>query len=162
MNIYEKIFGELNKAKIKYLVVGGVAVNLYGYMRVTGDIDIVIALDEINLERMDKVMKKLKYSPRLPIRLQTLNDKTQVQKWMKEKNLKAYTYNSPRGGILQLDIVIEESMRFGKIYKQKTVKRINGTNIPLIGFNDLINMKKHAGRQKDIEDTEALLKLKYL
>ncbi len=61
MRIFEKIFKEFNKTKIKYLVVGGVAVNLYGYARFTGDLDILLLLDKKNLEKMDKIMKKLNY-----------------------------------------------------------------------------------------------------
>ena len=51
MNIYAEIFKAFNNAKIEYLIVGGVAVNLYGYNRFTGDIDILLALDKINLEK---------------------------------------------------------------------------------------------------------------
>jgi DNA polymerase II small subunit/DNA polymerase delta subunit B len=41
MGNFEKIFRSLNKAKVRYLVVGGVAVNIYGYPRFTGDLDIL-------------------------------------------------------------------------------------------------------------------------
>lgn len=162
MNIYEKIFGELNKAKVKYLVVGGVAVHLHGYPRTTGDIDIIISLEEANLEKLDKIMSKLKYTPRLPVQLQVLKDKKQVRKWMEEKNLKAYTYNPPRGDFLQIDIVIEESLKFDKLYKKKKIKKMNKTVIHLIDFDDLINMKKRAKRGQDFVDIEMLLKQKYL
>lgn len=46
MNIYAEIFKAFNDAKIAYLIIGGVAVNLYGYNRFTGDIDILLALDK--------------------------------------------------------------------------------------------------------------------
>ena len=46
MNIFEKVFRELNKTKVDYLVVGGVAVNLYGYVRFTGDLDLLVLLNE--------------------------------------------------------------------------------------------------------------------
>jgi hypothetical protein len=35
--IYEEIFREFEKVKVRYLAVGGVAVNLYGYVRLTDD-----------------------------------------------------------------------------------------------------------------------------
>ena len=59
MGYFEKVFRALNKEKVKYIVVGGVAVNLYGYARFTGDIDILLLLEEGNLEKMDRVMKKM-------------------------------------------------------------------------------------------------------
>lgn len=51
MNIFQKVFTVFNKEKIKYLVAGGVAVNLHGYMRFTGDIDILVLLEENNLKK---------------------------------------------------------------------------------------------------------------
>ncbi len=46
MNIFDEytlsLLKELNKAQVQYLVVGGYAVNFYGYRRTTGDIDLWI------------------------------------------------------------------------------------------------------------------------
>ena len=41
---YGKVFKALNKAKVKYVVAGGVAVVLYGYTRYTGDLDLIVLL----------------------------------------------------------------------------------------------------------------------
>ena len=87
MNIFERVFRELNKEKIKYLVVGGVAVNLHGYARFTGDLDILVLLEEKNLIKLDRAMKNMGYMERLPISLRLLQDQKQVRKWLKEKNL---------------------------------------------------------------------------
>ena len=43
--------GALNSAGVRYLIVGGLAVNAHGYVRLTRDIDIVLALDEANAAR---------------------------------------------------------------------------------------------------------------
>lgn len=51
MKVFEKVFRELNRTKVKYLVVGGVAVNLYGYLRFTGDLDVLLLLEEKNLKK---------------------------------------------------------------------------------------------------------------
>jgi hypothetical protein len=42
---YFEILKELFDRKIDYLIVGGLAVNLYGVPRVTQDIDIIISFD---------------------------------------------------------------------------------------------------------------------
>lgn len=158
MNIYESFFSELNQAKIKYLVVGGLAVNFYGYMRVTADIDIILSLDEKNLEKMDGLMNKLGYSSRLPVDVKELSNKKQLKEWILTKNFKAYTY-LPAGKKflgLEVDIVIEESLKFDAIYKKKVVKKMNQTSIPMVGFEALVGMKKRAGREKDIQDLKVL------
>ena len=48
---YERIFRELANRNIKYLVIGGIAVNIHGYSRATGDLDIMLSLEKDNLER---------------------------------------------------------------------------------------------------------------
>ncbi|MGI8746835.1 MAG: nucleotidyltransferase domain-containing protein, partial [Deinococcus sp.] len=42
----------LNQHSVEYLLIGGYAVNLYGFVRATGDLDIFIALNPENAERL--------------------------------------------------------------------------------------------------------------
>lgn len=162
MNLFEKVFSALNQEKVKYLVVGGVAVNLHGFMRFTGDLDILLLLQNENLEKMDHVMKKLHYSEKLPITIQSLSDIVKVKKWLKEKNMRAFSFFPPENNPLQIDIIIEESLKFEDIVNRKIIKKISGVNIPLVSINDLIKMKKKASRPQDLIDLEALIKLKCL
>jgi len=162
MNIYAEIFNAFNKAKIEYLIVGGVAVNLYGYNRFTGDIDILLALDKKNLEKMDALMKKLGYTPRLPVEIHELTDTKKLKTWIKEKGLKAYTFINNRRPQLDIDILVEESLTFGKQYSKKTKIKVWDTTLPVISLQNLISMKKKANRQKDLDDVKALLELKDL
>lgn len=162
MNLFEKIFREFNVARIKYLVVGGVAVNLHGFVRFTGDLDILLLLEEKNLEKFDKVMSKLGYSERLPVSLMSLKDQKQVKSWLKEKNMLAFSFNPPKNNPLQIDIIIEESLKFDKIVKNKIIKKIDNVSIPVVSIDQLIKMKRRADRQQDITDLEALIQLKNL
>lgn len=162
MNPYKKVFSELQKSGVEYLVVGGVAVNLYGYSRFTGDIDILLTLDSANLLKMEKVMKRLGYVERLPVHLHELRDKKKVKKWLKEKGMTAYTFISKNKPQLDIDILAGYSLDFKKFYKKRTVMKVWGTHLPIISFDDLIVMKKSAGREKDLLDLKALIELKSL
>lgn len=162
MNIFEQIFKALNKESVKYIVVGGVAVNLHGYSRFTGDMDILLLLEQENLEKMNKVMKSLGYSERLPVSILELKNKENVRKWLKEKNMMAFSFNPPKDNPLQIDIIIEESLRFDVLKKNKVVKLISGVRIPVVSIEDLITMKKKANRDQDIMDLKALIELKGL
>ncbi len=46
----------LNKNGVKYLLLGGWAVGIHGYPRATGDMDVLIATDETNLDRLLKAL----------------------------------------------------------------------------------------------------------
>ena len=162
MNIFESIFRHFNNAKIKYLVAGGVAVNLHGFVRFTGDLDILVLLEEKNLERLDQLMKKIGYIERIPVSVPELKDNKKVKKWLKEKNLKAYSFIPPKNSLLQIDIIIEESLKFSQFDRKKIVKKIDNVNISVICLDDLIKMKKKANRDQDIFDLKSLIELKNL
>lgn len=69
MEILKNFFSALNKEAVKYMVAGGMAVNLYGIERTTADIDIVLKLDNENLSKFVYVAKKLGLKPKVPVKL---------------------------------------------------------------------------------------------
>lgn len=162
MNLYKEIFGAFSKADINYLIVGGVAVNLYGHSRFTGDIDILLALNKQNLKKMDTVMKKLDYVARIPVDIYELGDKKKLITFIKTKGMKAYTFISNTRPQLDIDIIVTESMAFRKFYSNKTILKVWRINLPVVSINDLIGMKKEIGREQDISDVKVLLRLKEL
>lgn len=52
----------LNSNKVEYLVVGGYAVNYYGYPRATADLDIWIAIDPANARRLADVVRQFGFA----------------------------------------------------------------------------------------------------
>ena len=50
---YSLLFEQLEKQKIRYLLCGGMAVNIYGIPRMTADIDLLLDFNEDNIERQD-------------------------------------------------------------------------------------------------------------
>lgn len=162
MNLFKKVFKKLEESGVKYLVVGGVAVNLYGYSRFTGDIDILLALSPANLGKMDELMHRLGYVERLPVNIKELGDRKKLEKFIKQKGLKAYTYISNTQPQLDIDIIVKESRDFRDFEERKTVVKVWGMELPVVGIDDLIKMKKTARRDKDNLDLKMLLKLKDL
>lgn len=162
MNPYRELFTAMNGANIRYLVVGGVAVNLHGYSRFTGDLDILMALDRENLDRLALLMDKEGFMRRLPIDVRLLSDRKQVQQWIIDKGLTAYTFIHQTLPQFSLDVLAGESLYFDDFDKRKTIIIVGKTSIPVISINDLIGMKKKANRKKDLEDIAALLELKGL
>lgn len=162
MNPYQKIFSELEKAHVHYLIVGGVAVNLHGYSRFTGDIDILLALDSTNLINMTRIMKRLGYIERLPVELHELGNVDTVKKWMEKKGFVAYTFVSESRPQLDIDILVGESLDFSKYFRKKKCIKIWDLRLPVLSIDDLIFMKRRAGRDQDLIDLKYLLELKKL
>ncbi|TSD00615.1 MAG: hypothetical protein Greene101449_87 [Candidatus Peregrinibacteria bacterium Greene1014_49] len=161
MNPYTRIFSALNKARIRYLVVGGVAMNLLGYSRFTGDIDVLLALDQENLRKMAALMQKLDYEKRQPISIDELGDEKKVLKLMKEKHLTAFTFSPLKGPPFNIDIIVGESLQFEKYAKSAVSIRAAKLTIPVISIDDLIGMKKKSPREKDALDVAILLEFRH-
>lgn len=160
--IFKEIFKALNKGGVKYIVVGGVAVNLHGYLRATGDLDILVLLETSNLEKVDKIMGKMGYGIRLPVSVKDLSNQKLVKKWLKEKGMTAFSFFPPSRNPIGIDILVEESMKFETIIKDAVIKDFGNIRIPVVSINDLIRMKKKANRHKDLADLEYLITLRDL
>ncbi len=162
MDSYQDIFRALQEAKIRYIIVGGVAMNLLGCPRFTNDIDILLALDPQNLEAMKKVMKDLGYEQRIPLALDELGDEKKALKFMKEKNLLAYTFFNPKEPLYSLDIIVGASLRFDEFRKDQLHMSVWGMQLPVVSIDDLIGLKREASREKDLLDIAFLLEYKGL
>ena len=53
----------LERADVRYLVAGGLAVVAHGYPRLTVDLDLVLALDPANTKRAFDALQSLGYYP---------------------------------------------------------------------------------------------------
>lgn len=157
---YFDILREFYDAGIKYLIVGGLSVNLHGIPRVTQDIDIIISLDVENIKGLNMVMKKLGYIPSLPVNPDDLTDTKTREAWIKEKNLIAFSFYHPNDHYKVIDIVISHPVDFDSAYDRRTVKSVREFKINLISIDDLMVMKKQSGRNQDLSDIELLKKLK--
>ncbi|HEC99482.1 MAG TPA: hypothetical protein ENN18_03765 [Proteobacteria bacterium] len=154
-----KLFSTLNNKKIRYLVAGGVAVNLYGIERATGDIDIVVHLERHNLEKFVEVMKELGFKPKIPVKLEYLCSKEMRDKWVREKGMKVFSVYDPQNPYFLLDVFVEEPFDFDKVYEERKNIRAGNVRIPLVPIKRLIEMKKKVGRPQDIADVYYLRKI---
>ena len=159
---YFEILEELFNCKIEYLIVGGLAVNLYGVPRVTQDIDIIIAFDKENIFELNRVFRRLGYVPRLPgVDPEELADPVVREDWIENKNLKAFSFYHTKDVYKAVDIVLVHPLDFAKAFQHKTIKKAQGILINLVSVDDLITMKSFSGRQQDLSDIELLRKIQH-
>ena len=130
----------LNSNKVKYLLVGGWAVGLYGHPRATKDIDFFISTDDINLGNLEKALIDFGAPP---INIEYLREKGNVVRFG----------NSP----IKIDILNEASgISIEDCYTRKKIITVENIEIPVISKKDLIINKKSTGRQEDLGDVEKL------
>ena len=144
---------------MKYLVAGGIAVNLYGIERATADIDIVLKVDEKNLSKFVRVAKKLGLQPRLPLALDDLIDGEKRKSWIVDKDMVVYSLYDAKNPFFILDIFVQEPFHFEEVYEKRKKIEFENTVIPLVPIKALIAMKENSDRPQDKADVFYLKKI---
>ncbi len=92
MIIYEEIFREFYKQKVKYILVGGIAFNLLGGERNTSDMDILVEMSDQNLAKIVKILKQKGYRVKQPVDPMGMAHKATRDDWIKNKHMKAFNF----------------------------------------------------------------------
>jgi predicted nucleotidyltransferase len=156
---YVELFKKLSNNNIRYLICGGLAVNIYGIPRMTADIDILLDFTEENLDRFETTIKLLKYQSMIPLSINTFVSKKERQKAIQEKNLIAYSYFNSQNNYLNLDVLIDVPFAFEELWAMKEERVVDGTVIYIVSVEHLIKLKQYANRKQDIDDVILLSKL---
>lgn len=151
MNMNEQILDVwkyLSENNVNYLTIGGFAVNIYGYGRNTGDIDIFIEDTIVNRENLRNAIKQMGLGD-----FENINTMQFIPGWTD------FTLNFN----LRLDIMTSvkglENQSFTAILEKANVVDINGIPVFFIDYKNLIIAKKAANRPKDLLDIEELEKI---
>ena len=156
---YQEVFLALNKAGVDYAVCGGLAVVLYGYARLTMDLDLIVSLEKENLEKIYDTLSVLGYQPQIPIKKEEFIDKVRLEKLAKEKNMKVVSFYNKKDPFEAVDIGVNLP-DVQKLLAKKKKMRMNNFYIPIITIKDLIKMKEDLARPRDLIDAENLKKIK--
>jgi hypothetical protein len=159
---YERVFKELQSHGVRYLIVGGLAVNLHGYDRITADLDIILSMTGSNIKKFILVAKKLGMKPRIPVPMEALADPRLRRIWIKERNMISFLVGNPANVAEHLDVIISHPIDFAQAYRRRVIVKAGALSMPLLAINDLIRMKTRAGRNKDLIDVRALRRIKEL
>lgn len=153
----EALAKALDEAGVRYLVVGGVAVNAHGYQRMTQDLDLVVQLQVPNLQNALKALDRLGYRPALPVRGEELTDPERRREWIEGKNMQVFPMVSDRHPETTVDLFVTEPFDFDSEYETALVAELSpGAVLRILRLSALIEMKERAGRPRDKDDVEHL------
>lgn len=83
---YENVFRALNERKVKYIVIGGIALNLHGIPRAAADLDLMVELSEDDLKKIAEALKSLNFKPKAPVSFDDFVSMHKLKKFQKEKS----------------------------------------------------------------------------
>lgn len=145
MTGFGRLLADLNRAQVRYVVVGGLAVISHGVVRATKDVDVVIAADqdtearlsgllgEWNATRPDGTPEDRRLpTPGWPLHLRTMH------------------------GLVDLLAEQKPPLDLNGLLSRADERRVDGVPAPICSLADLVTMKRRAGRPTDLEDLRRL------
>lgn len=153
----EAIAAALEDAGVRYLVVGGLAVAVHGYGRLTKDVDMVIALDRDNILRAFQALAQQDYRPLLPVDPTDFADPDTRASWIANKHMQVMQLTSEMHPRTPIDIFVAEPFDFDAEYAVAARYPLpNRASLTVVSRATLIAMKTEAGRPLDLVDIQQL------
>jgi hypothetical protein len=153
----ELIFRALNRAGVRYLVAGGLAVNAHGYQRLTADLDMVIQLDRANILAAFEALSELGYRPIVPVTSEQFSKPEQRRQWIEQKGMQVLNLSSNAHPDTTVDVFVTEPFDFDREYAVALRAEIAPKiEVRFVSVPTLISMKDAAGRPRDRDDIEHL------
>jgi predicted nucleotidyltransferase len=139
----EGLLKSLKEHKVKFVIIGATAFPVHGYSRATLDIDIFIRPERSNAEKTLVALKNFGYDVRDVTVDELLTKKILIRQYLVETDIHPYV----------------KGVSFDEVWKNKVKSKFGNTFAWFASLDDLIKMKKAAGRPKDMEDLKYLIKL---
>jgi hypothetical protein len=151
------VFKALAEAKVRFLLAGGLAVNVYGYLRLTMDIDLVVQLIPQNIDRAFEALASLGYRPTVPVTAVQFADPTAREAWIRDKGMRVLRFYSDLHRETAVDLFVSEPFSFDEEYDRATIRHDSGIGeLRVVSLAALKRMKQEAGRPQDLADLDNL------
>lgn len=139
---FKELFRSLNTKGVEYLLIGGYAVIIHGYVRNTDDIDVVVSNEPDNVTKCLDALDDFGFGgPDLRASL-TSDEKNVVQMGVEPMKIEILNYLN--------------GVDFAEAYSRRIPLNVEDIRIDVISLEDLIANKEDVGRLQDLLDVEKL------
>ena len=142
------ILAALERHGVRYVLIGGLAANAHGSRRTTRDVDVIVERSSANLERLADAARELEVgSPVIDSRQREL-DPLDPLDLARAANVSLDTSQG------ELDVLNEAlgAPPFEMLASRAVTVEVYGTQVHVVGLDDLIALKRAAGRDVDLRD----------
>jgi predicted nucleotidyltransferase len=145
-----QLLERLVEAEISFVLVGGLAVNAWGYLRATRDIDVVPGPDAENLAKLDGVLKDIGGKVEVD---DGLLDSSAISIFLRTGDRTLVVTDLGRVDILQ---GLPQIPSFAALDAQAVDVDMDGLAVRVCSLSHLLEMKRASERRRDRDDLEAL------
>jgi hypothetical protein len=146
VTLFEPIFDALEQADVRYVSVGGVAVVPHGHARLTADLDLAVDLAPRAAAAAIDALTAIGLRPRLPVDASGFADPDVRRRWITDRGMTVFSIWDPDDPLRSVDLFVEHQIDFEGLWSRSQVFDIAGTPVRVAAIDDLIHMKRVAGR----------------
>ncbi|MES1243629.1 MAG: hypothetical protein ABUT39_18625 [Acidobacteriota bacterium] len=154
---YAEILRTLSNRAARFAVAGGFASLAHGVVRVTMDLDLVVDVQDENLAVLWDTLTGLGFAPQQPIPRSTALSAEALLRLAEAKNMQAFSWSHESQPFIVVDLLIGPPFEWNSDLLEKV--RIFGVEVLVLRKEELIRLKRLAGREKDLLDVRELEKL---
>ena len=132
----ESLLKSLKEHRVQFVIIGATAFPVHGYSRATLDVDIFINPEKENAERTLAALRDFGYDVTDITVEELLTKKILIRQYLVETDIHPFV----------------KGVSFDRVWVNKTKAKLGDTFSWFASLDDLIKMKRAAGRPKDIED----------
>ena len=140
----EKLLRSLKENKAVFVIIGATALPVYGYARATLDIDLFVKSDLDNIKRVMNALKGFGYDLMDLAAEDFLKNKILIRQYTVEADIHPFV----------------KGISFDEVWENKIKAKFGKTEVYFPSLDDMIKMKKAAGRAIDKEDLKYLRRIK--
>ncbi|MGI8622047.1 MAG: DUF6036 family nucleotidyltransferase [Solirubrobacteraceae bacterium] len=145
-----QLFATLAHERVDYTIIGGVAVQVHGHRRTTRDLDVIPRPEPENLRRLTAALVALEASPRdMPGGGAPSADQLGVAPVVPPL--------MTRHGALHILNAVPGAAPYHQLRDRALVLEVDEVEVAIASLDDLISMKRAAGRPRDLSDIAALV-----
>jgi hypothetical protein len=146
------IFRALAEHDVDYMVIGGIAVRVHGYPRTTQDVDVIPNPSRANLRRLAAALRGLEARA-----IDERGGELPPDLSHPESLAVGNHFLTTRSGALDLFNGSRPDLRrYRRLAEASIEVKLGELSIRIVGKDDLIRLKREAGRDKDLRDIAAL------
>ena len=137
---FKEFLNILEQYRVEYLLIGGYAVNVHGYVRATGDMDIFVSMSPENATRVAQALHEFGFQEVTPDMFTTPSSMVRM-------------------GVAPVKLEVTnfiDGVTFEECYMNRLRVTVDGIEVNIINLVDLRRNKLASGRKKDLADLENL------
>lgn len=149
---FVSLFELLNAAHVRFVLVGGLAVVLHGFDRLTADADIIVDLSIQNAKSTVTALVAAGYRPLAPVDPLLFADPQVREQWRIHKGMTVFSMWDSKNERPSVDIFVSSPIPFETLYASSVLIELRGVSVRLASLVHLVAMKRIAGRDRDLAD----------